>query len=91
MRDQFATRDGDDIVIRIPFERIEEILADAGNLSMLSDPVSIEDKDSFLSQLIAQINRTNTVESMLTCEVDAMREQKSRSIKVHGVSKRRAA
>lgn len=83
MADTFATRDGDDIVIRVPVGRLEEILAAAGRGSTLRDPVTIERPDEFIDEIVAQINGVNAVESMMTCEVGGMIEAGSRTVKEH--------
>ena len=91
MADKFASRDGDDVLIRVPFERIEEILADAGIGAASRHPISIDDKDRFLSELIDAVNRVPAVENMLTTEVEVMIEAGSRTVTEHGVNKHRAA
>ena len=47
MADKFATVEGDVLVIRVPFERMQEMLADVEKTSMLDYPVIVRDKGSF--------------------------------------------
>jgi hypothetical protein len=86
-----AVREGDDIVIRMSFEHIEESLADVEKESSLTHPVTVTDKDRFLDRLVANINSSNGVESMMTCEVGEMVERRDRSVEEHVFKRRRAA
>ncbi len=70
-------------MIRVPFERVEEILADAGTGSMLQYPVTIEREDAFLDALVKVLNSANSVEPMLTCDVGALVDRRSLSFKEH--------
>lgn len=86
-----AVREGDSVVIRMPFEHIEESLADVEMESSLPYPVTVTDKDKFLERLVANINSSNGVEALLTCEVGEMVERRDRSVEEHVIKRRRAA
>lgn len=83
MPDNFASLDGEDLVIRIPYMRLLEILADAGPGSSLQYPVTVERKHAFFEQLLEALNGSNSVESMITCDVGVLLEDRRRSVKEH--------
>jgi hypothetical protein len=91
MADNFASIEGDDLVIRVPIDRLEEIMADVPRGSMLGYPVTIQRKDAFLAKLVAGLNGSNAVECMLTCEIDELVENRSRSVHEHRPRRKRAA
>lgn len=93
MPKNFATRDGDEIVIRVSIQTLHEMMAEAALTSMLEHPVTIRRENEFVNALLDGLNKSNAIEAMLTCEVGEMVERRSRVVEEHRplMSRRRAA